>query len=134
MAKFDGVDEIEARRRTLPSPTSMMGIVKHLTGVEEWWFRYNFAGLDVDPGPDDDSDFDISDDQTVADLLEAYRQSCEASRAAVAGAEPDDMARREPPRGPTNLRWIMIHMIEEIARHAGHLDILREQIDGVVGE
>src|SRR3990170_3803783 len=78
VAKVDGVDELAARRRTLPSPTSMMGLLQHLTYVEVFWFQHSFAGRDADYGTDDDSDlpgaleqlrgsFDVADGDTVAD-------------------------------------------------------------------
>ena len=136
--KFDGVDEQAARRRTLPSATSMMGLLKHLTKVEYFWFQHCFAGRDPDynayEDDDDDSDFDVADEDTVADLIARYEASCDESRKAIEGATPDTLAKKPYNYPEINLRYILIHMIEETARHAGHLDILREQIDGVVGE
>ena len=145
VAKFEGVDELAARRRTLPSPTSMMGLLQHLTYVEVFWFQHSFAGRDADYGTDDDSDlpgaleqlrgsFDVADGDTVADLIARYQVACDQSREAIRGATPDTLAKHPYNYPEINLRYVLIHMIEETARHAGHLDILREEIDGAVGE
>ena len=130
--KLEGLSEEEARRRLVPSETTLFGLIKHLACVERWWFQYNFAGLDVEV-PDDDRDFVAEPDETIEQVVDFYRRECDESRRIVAGASPDDHAERAQRREIT-LRWIMIHMIEETARHAGHADILREQIDGATGE
>lgn len=134
VAKVEGVDELAARRRTLPSPTSMMGLLQHLTDVEMFWFQHSFAGRDSNPLRDDGSDFDVADEDTVADLIARYQVACDQSREAIRGATPDTLAKRPYNYPEINLRYVLIHMIEETARHAGHLDILREEIDGTVGE
>ena len=134
VAKFEGVDELAARRRALPSPTSMMGLLQHLTYVEIFWFQHSFAGRDVNPLTDDDSDFDVADEETIADLIARYQVACDQSREAIHRATPDTLAKHPYNYPEINLRYVLIHMIEETARHAGHLDILREEIDGTVGE
>lgn len=134
VGKFDGVDEDAARRRSLPSPTSMMGLLQHLTSVEVFWFQHSFAGRLANPLTDDNSDFDVADEETIADLIARYQDACDQSREAVRSAGPDTLAQRPYNYPAINLRYILIHMIEETARHAGHLDILREEIDGSVGE
>lgn len=134
VAKFNGVDEAAARSRTLPSPTSMMGLLQHLTYVEAFWFQHSFAGLDVGYLPEDDSDFDIAEGNKIADLISRYESACAESRQAIQGATPDTLAKRPYNYPEINLRYVLVHMIEETARHAGHLDILREEIDGVTGE
>lgn len=134
VAKFEGLDELAARRRTLPSPTSMMGLLQHLTYVETFWFQHSFAGRDVNPLRDDDSDFDVADEDTIADLIARYQAACDQSREAIHRATPDTLAKHPYNYPEINLRYVLIHMIEETARHAGHLDILREEIDGTVGE
>lgn len=128
--KVEGLSEADARKRLVPSETTLLGLVKHLAYVERWWFQYNFAGLDVYLLEDD---FVLEPDETIDRILDFYRAECAKSREVVAGASPDDHAGRAE-RRDTTLRWITIHMIEETARHAGHADILREQIDGSRGE
>ena len=128
--KLEGVSEEDARRPMVPSGTSMLGLVKHLAGVERWWFPIVFAGLDV---ADQDDDWVFTDDDTVAQVIDTYRFECARSREiSRAAASLDEMARH--PERPAPLRWIMVHMIEETARHNGHLDILRETIDGTTGD
>ena len=127
--KLEGVSDEDARRPMVPSGTSMLGLVKHLAGVERWWFPIVFAGLDVD---DKDDDWEIADD-TVASVIETYRFECARSRE-ISRAAPSLDAMAVNPKRPAPLRWIMVHMIEETARHNGHLDILREQIDGATGD
>src|SRR3990170_3325589 len=132
VAKFEGVDELAARCRTLPSPTSMMGLLRHLTHVEMFWFQHSFAGRDTNPLRDDDCDFDVADGDTIADLVARYQVACDESREAIRGATPDTLAKHPYNYPEINLRYVLIHMIEETARHAGHLDILREEMDGTV--
>ena len=127
--KLQGVSDEDARRPMVPSGTSMLGLVKHLAGVERWWFPIVFAGLDV---VDMDDDWEIGDD-TVDGVIETYRFECTRSREISRGAASLDQVAVHPKR-PAPLRWIMVHMIEETARHNGHLDILREQIDGSIGD
>jgi uncharacterized damage-inducible protein DinB len=129
--KVDGVGDEDLRRPMVPSGLSLLTLVKHLAYVERWWFRYNFAGEDVDLGPDPDSDFRIEPDETTEQILDFYRSECDASREITASASLDDVARN--PKRPRTLRWILVHMIEEYARHNGHADLLRERIDGVSG-
>ncbi|MDQ1438110.1 MAG: hypothetical protein QOK43_1739 [Acidimicrobiaceae bacterium] len=134
--KLDGLGDDDAKRAIVPSGTSLAGLVKHLADVEDWWFRQVFVG-DVDAAPDDrdrDANFKAGPDEAVADLIAVYRETCERSRRIVAQAGSlDDLARHPDATKPT-LRWIMNHMIEETARHNGHADILRELIDGTVGD
>lgn len=118
-----------------PSALCPAGVVKHLTGVERFWFSIDFAGADLPwPWPDDDphGNFPIMAGDTLAAIVAAYVQECGRSRQAIRDAHLDDIA-----RGPDmsfNLRYAIAHMIEETARHCGHLDLLRERIDGTTGE
>lgn len=132
LIKVDGVSDADLRRAMVPSGTSLLGLVKHLAFVERWWFQHNFAGNKVDLGPDIDFDFRIEPDETTAQILDLYGGECDMSRKITAQASLDDVARN--PKRPRTLRWILTHMIEETARHNGHLDVLRELIDGTVGE
>jgi hypothetical protein len=86
-------------------------------------------------GDDDpDGDLRVEPGETLAGLLADYARACDESRAVLAGHGLDEQTVNHSARGPVTLRWICLHMIEETARHAGHIDILREQLDGVVGD
>ena len=127
-AKADGVPEPQVRTPGVPSGTSLLGLVKHLACVE----RFYFLGEDVDdweatlrPTPDE------SADGVLAGYREAVRRANEVIEACTDLTEPapKPAGRRSAPA----MRWLLVHMVEETGRHAGHADILREQIDGAVG-
>lgn len=128
----------DAVRIMTKSGLSPLGIVKHLADVERRWFGLRFAGEDVAilrTEGDPDADFRIRDDDTVAAVLEAYRAAAADSRRIASAASLDALSASESPTyGRVSLRWILVHMIEETARHAGHLDLMREQIDGKTGD
>ena len=113
----------------MPSGTNLLGLIQHLTGVERHWFERVF--LDDDPGIDDSMDVPV--DATRDEIVAAYRVACARSDEIVRAC-PDlsTMAKIANPGEDEvdSLRRIVAHMIEETARHAGHADILREQIDG----
>jgi uncharacterized damage-inducible protein DinB len=136
VSKVDGISEIEARHRRVPSKTTLGGLIKHMIGVERGWFQEVLARRDPeDIGPNvggGDESWDLAENETVSSLIKEYEQTCEQSRQTAAGFALDD-AVPEPDLGQVSLRWIYIHMIEETARHVGHADILREQTDGAVG-
>jgi uncharacterized damage-inducible protein DinB len=140
--KLEGLSKEELTRPHVPSGTNLLGLVKHLAYVERYWFAVFFAGLDL-PLPrfdeDPDAEWRIGPDETVEQVVAAYRAEVERSRGLVAGASPDDrgrgkVVRRDGPASNFSLRWIMLHMIEETARHNGHADFLRELTDGTTGE
>lgn len=136
--KLDGLSKEQASARLVPSPTTLLGIVKHLAYVERWWFQMNFAGDPVifpwpEDEPDEDIDFRVTATDTIEGIRALYEQECARSREIVAAASLDDLA-KDQKRGDRTLRWIMVHMIEETARHAGHADILRELTDGAIGQ
>jgi hypothetical protein len=117
----------------------LLGIVKHLAYVERWWFQMNFAGEPVafpwpEDEPDQDIDFRIVPTDTVESITTLYRQEVTRSREIAAAASVDDLGRGFGEVQPRTLRWVMIHMIDETARHAGHADILRELTDGAIGQ
>jgi hypothetical protein len=132
--KVSGAADDRLRSASTPSGMTAHGVVRHLTNVERHWFRDVFAGQDglhYDFTDDDpDGDFHVPPDQTMADLLADYASETAKVDEVVATASLDDIAKRRPP----SLRWIIQHMIEETARHLGHLDVLRERADGQVGE
>lgn len=118
-----------------PSKLTPAGLIKHLTGVERFWFSIDFAGADLPfPWPEDDPHgcFPLLDGDSLATIVAAYLAECERSRRAIADAPLDQMA--AGPGMTFNLRYALAHMIEETARHCGHLDLLRERIDGATGE
>jgi uncharacterized damage-inducible protein DinB len=136
-----GAEQLD--QRLPPSSLTLGGLLNHLAWVEDVWFRHRFAGLPpalwragVDPAVDPDWEFRTAADLAPDELRERYRSACADSRAVVAQAASLDQLSALPRRdgGHVDLRWILIHMVEETARHAGHADLLRESIDGAVGE
>jgi hypothetical protein len=125
-----GLTDELARRRLVPSLTTPLALVKHATFVEKVWFHVSLAGRTRDELglPEDAHDsFVLDDDDTIASVVEEYRTAWAEADEIAAAYALDDLAVHNR-RGPLTLRWIYVHMIEELARHAGHGDILREQI------
>ncbi len=139
-AKCDGVSPDDARSAPLPgSPLmTLCGLISHLHWVEYYWFEVILLGGE-DKGPwtkeDPDREMRIAVDIPLADLLSAYEEQAARYRKLVAEHDLDTIAKK-PFRGGEhpNLRWILLHLIEETARHNGHIDILREMADGVTGD
>jgi len=133
--KVAGLTDAQAFTATVsPSTLTPATVVKHLAGTERFWFSIDFAGLDVTwPWTDDDlhSNFRIEPGDTLVAVVADYVEECVRSGRAVADADLDDAARGEGM--DFTLRYAMIHMIQETARHCGHLDLLREATDGAVG-
>ena len=134
--KLAGLTDEQLRASVLPSPITPIGLVKHLAAVEFGWFCDTF-GRPSEPLPfdldDENADFRLEPDETTADMIAFW------GRARVAANEAVD----EIDLGETgtawfgeevSMRWVMIHMVEELARHAGHMDVMRELIDGAVGD
>lgn len=120
-----------------PSGMSLHGLVRHLAGVERWWFRIQFAGEDLPllyySDDDPDQDFEALDGD-VEEAFAVWRSECDASRSIVAAAESlDQTGIRKRDGQPFSLRWLLVDMIAEYARHDGHADLLRERIDGRTG-
>ena len=139
--KCEGLPDEQLRSRAVPPSTlSLLGLVRHMADVERTWFRRSLLGEVAAPhfwsDESPDGDFDEVDQADVAADLATWHDECDAARAIVeATPSLDELERREGrPGGPVSLRWILIHMIEEYARHNGHADLLREQLDGAVGE
>ncbi|MBF9070007.1 DinB family protein [Streptacidiphilus fuscans] len=134
--KLDGLDDTQLRRPMVPSGTSLLGLVKHLAAVEYGWFCEPF-GIETEPLPFDDNDPEadlrLRDDETTADVLAFYSRARAAANAAVEATGLDAEGRAWFGETVT-MRWVLVHMIEETARHAGHVDILRELIDGKTGD
>jgi uncharacterized damage-inducible protein DinB len=137
--KMAGASEADLRKRLVPSHTTLLGLVKHVAYSERWWFQDRFAGHEVtDPftAENPDADFIIEPDDETEAILDLYRAECAKSRSITADAKLSDVARHSSPATTPRrtLRWILVHMIEETARHNGHADILREQLDGATGD
>lgn len=131
-----------ARRAIPPSTMSLLGLVRHMADVERGWFRRFMAGQDAEPryysADDPDGEFDgaVADQQVVDEAWLAWREEVDFADRFIAGAADLDLpsARTARDRGAMSLRWVLNHMIEEYARHNGHADLLREQIDGKLGQ
>jgi len=133
--KVEGVDDEKLRWSPVPSGTCLGGLIKHLAYVERYWFQSVWAGREVAfPWTDDDpdADFRLDPDDTADSLIGFYRQECDVSRQIAAASALDDTV--TTPRGEISMRWIVVHMIEETARHCGHADLIRELVDGAVGD
>jgi uncharacterized damage-inducible protein DinB len=131
-----------AQRAVEPSTMSLLGLVRHMADVERGWFRWFMNGEDVpdrfstDDDPDDAWDGALPEDELVTQAWEAWREEIAWSDDFVA-SHPDLGApgkRLDKWRGEMSLRWVLVHMIEEYARHNGHADLLRERIDGRLGQ
>jgi Protein of unknown function (DUF664) len=140
LAIVDGLDEEAWHRSIVPSGWTPAGLVEHLGGAEWHWFQGVVTGARPEPQPGDedlppyDPTAAFISDEPSAEILAFYREQC-ANSDAVLAATPLSAA----PRGkhgvpgrdePADVRWVVLHMIEETARHAGHLDIARELLDG----
>ena len=128
--KVDGLDEEAARRSSVPTGTSLLGLIKHLSTVEALWFQFAFAGWDITVPAEE-----VDPSDTVTAAVAAYRSTIRTSSDIVDQCDDLDRlcARALTTPEPLSLRWLLVHMLEETARHAGHADILREQIDGQTG-
>jgi uncharacterized damage-inducible protein DinB len=136
--KLEGLDDRQLRRPMVPSGVCLLGLVKHLTAVEHGWFVVTFARTGephlFDRPDDPDADFKIEEGESTGEIVEGYLRACRRSREIVAEAGSLDDAVPHPREGRVDLRWIMLHMIEETARHNGHADVMRELIDAVTGD
>ena len=137
--KCSGVSPEQLRRRAVPpSSLSLLGLVRHMAEVERNWFRRALANENAPPhyrsDQDPDGAFHNVDTADVAEAFATWRAECAHARAVVASfSDLDAMGRDEARPGRPSVRWVLVHMIEEYARHNGHADLLREVIDGVVG-
>ena len=129
-----------AMRSVEPSTLSLLGLLRHLTKVEQTWFRITMEGNDVPrlyvTPEETDADFDgaVPDPDVVAEAWDAWRREVAHAEEFVEQAESLDLMSRHPTRGPISLRELLVHLIEEYARHCGHADLIRERIDGRTGQ
>lgn len=134
--KVQGLDDDSLRRSVTPSGTNLLGLVKHLAAVEYGWFCQMF-GVETEPLPFDDTDENadlrVGPDESTEDIVAVYHRARAAADAVITQYALDQTGTAWYGETVT-LRWVLIHMIEETARHCGHLDIARELIDGATGD
>lgn len=140
----EGLDQHQLSTPLPTSPLTLGGMLKHLTYVEQWWFTVVLTGAepqgiwaDVDWDADEDWDWHSAVDDSPAQLIawhveEVERSDAALDRALAAGGLDQPAARARRNGQHPSLRWILVHMVEEYARHAGHADLIREAIDGEV--
>jgi hypothetical protein len=136
--KVEDLSFEQATRVLTTSGLSPLSIVQHLAWVECVWFRWRFAGEDVSiftGGSDNSVTFALHAGDVVESVVASYRDAADQARRIVDGAGLDDVSVRESTlHGHVTLRWLLVHLLEETARHAGHLDLMREQLDGRTGD
>ena len=134
--KLAGLTDEQLRASVLPSPITPIGLVKHLAAVEFGWFCDTFdrpsepLPFDLD---DENADFRLEPDETPADMIAFWGRARAAANEAVEEIDLDETGTAWFGE-EVSMRWVMIHMVEELARHAGHMDVMRELIDGAVGD
>jgi hypothetical protein len=143
LLKAEGLTREQLAQRLPPSTLTLGGLLNHLALVEDSWFPVRFAGqpddelwAGIDWDADPDFEFRTAADLEPDELRGRYERACARSRAVVAAANNLDQLSVQP-RGNGrhfDLRWVLLHLIEETARHVGHADLIRESIDGTVGE
>jgi uncharacterized damage-inducible protein DinB len=138
LLKCAGLSAEQLSTRAVPSSDlTLLGLLRHMTFVEQVWFEKVFAGRDIDDyyKRDDDRDADFHDltSASLDDVVQLFTTACSTSRALSSGRDLDEMALVVSRGRQVDLRWIFVHMIEEYARHCGHADLLRELVDGATG-
>jgi uncharacterized damage-inducible protein DinB len=127
--KVTDIDDASARLSPVDSGTNLLWLILHVARAEVTWVQSRFAGMDVEI-PEDVA----TADDTLAEAIVRYREVSQATDGIILGASDlDERCRRPDAPEPVNLRWVLMHLLEETARHAGHADVLRELIDGHTG-
>jgi uncharacterized damage-inducible protein DinB len=143
LQKTDGLTREQLAQQLPTSSLTLGGLLNHLALVEDSWFRVRFSGLPddalwagIDWDADPDYEFRTAADVEPKELRRRYEAACASSREVVAGAQSLDQLSVEKRQNGmhVDLRWVLLHLIEETARHAGHADLLREAVDGATGE
>jgi hypothetical protein len=122
-----------------PSTLSLLGLLRHMANNERYWYEEIFLGRQVpahfSSDTSEDADFDELDSMSVSEVVGVWLSQCDVTRSIVKGRSLDDVCAAKPDylESPTNLRFLAMHSIEEYARHCGHADFLRQQIDGATG-
>ena len=129
-SSLDGLTDEQARSRLVPSATTLLGLLKHVTWMQRVWFEECIGGrsrLELGLVHSPEESFHLADDDTVTSVKAAHRQACATARAAVADL-PLDAVVTGHRAGPRILHWVYLQVLRELAHHCGHADILREQI------
>ena len=144
LLKVSGLSDEQAREAAVPpSDLNLLGLLRHMADVERSWFRRRFVGLEVAPlyygessaTGDEDGDLHPGPSDTVPEAQAAWQVEVDFARDVVSRNSLDAVAAWVPPgRSPFTLRWLLVHLIEEYARHCGHADLIRERIDGSTGD
>jgi uncharacterized damage-inducible protein DinB len=138
LSKLEGLDDEQVRRPVAPSGLTLLGLVKHLTETEHGWFVNEYAQAGEAPlfetEDDEEAGFRVGPGESTEQIAQNYIDMCERCRTIVLEAPSLDDVVPNARHGQIDLRRIMIHMIEETARHNGHADLIRELIDGSVGD
>ena len=130
--KLDDLDEEQVRKILVPTGTSLLGLVRHSTDGERFWFGYHLTGIGSEPNWEEG--MRASPDARKEDVIADYLQAAAISDSTIRDiGDPEAMSKLPLSGTPRTLRWTMAHMTSETARHAGHADILRELIDGTTG-
>jgi hypothetical protein len=145
LAIVEGLDEVQMHTPVLPSGWTPAGLLRHLASAEAMWFQWVAAGtrprLTWDDGVEDpayDPDAAFTTEHSSAAVIEQYRRQCAISNEVLQSRDLDAPLLGEhgldwPGEPITDLRWVALHLVEETARHAGHLDAFRELLDGATG-
>jgi hypothetical protein len=121
-------------RSVPPSALSLLGLIRHMAEVENNWFRFWLAGDGPIARWEGDEDFAV-DDASVDEAFDYWRQECANARDVLGRfASLDDVGAGQTVGAGISVRWTLVHMIEEYARHNGHADLIREAIDGTTGD
>ncbi|MFS4094410.1 DinB family protein [Streptomyces sp. AF1A] len=132
--KLAGLDEEQVRRPMTPTGTNLLGLVKHLAAVEYGWFVETFGG---EPEPfwfDPHDDMRVGPEESTERIVAFYGRARAAADRMIAELPLDALGRPSWRQETVSLRWVLVHMAQETARHAGHMDIVRELIDGATGD
>nr|WP_203927610.1 DinB family protein [Virgisporangium ochraceum] len=135
--KLRDLPDADGRRQLVGSETTLLGLLRHVAAVERNWFQHILAGRPREQiagnSRGDDASWVLPRNETAVNVLAAHEAACAESRRIAAGFDLDHTVPHER-LGRVSLRWVFVHLIREYARHAGHADILREQLDGVTGD
>lgn len=133
--KVSGLTCEQLQTQHPPSTLTLIGLVKHVTRVERSWLQQDLLGPDVLRFDTVADEWTLDPNETCDDVIEGYRETCSRSDEIVAGLSLDTvLVDPHPLQAGVTLRWALMHMIEEVARHVGHADLIRESIDGMIGQ